>query len=139
MRNDLPSMGPGRAAAQASHAANAFWKDNEKDEDAIEWSNQTPQGFGTAIVLSVSYEKLKEICNNLIEQFPCGSVVDPDYVISIPSEVMLCINPSLKDKFELSSKDPTKYLYHRSEVTCGYIFGDKEKLTPYLSELPLYS
>ena len=52
MRNDLDSMKAGRAAAQASHASNAFIHKFGKNEEVKEWANQTPQGFGTAIVLS---------------------------------------------------------------------------------------
>ena len=141
MRNDLPSMGAGRAAAQASHASNAFIHKFGDNADVKLWQAQTPQGFGTAIVLSAN---LFDIGTALIDSNTQGitisdRVTDPDYVITVPAEVIPCIDDRRIDKFEPSPTDPTKYLYHRSEVTCAYIFGDKEKLAPILSKFPLYS
>ena len=141
MRTDLGSLGPGRAAAQASHAANAFiYKYGNKRDDVNEWQQQTPQGFGTAIVLGVDLECMKNLHNiALHDQYPTELITDPDYVISISSEILPIIVDSAKSKIEQSPTDPSKYLYHRSEVTCAYIFGDKEKLAPLLFGLPLYS
>ena len=142
MRNDLPSMSTGRAMAQASHASNAFWKECGTYGMSIAWANQTPQGFGTAIVLSVNYTELKEICSKSIsEGFSCNSVIDQDYVITVPSEVIPCIDDKKLIKFEQSLIDPAKWFYHRSEVTCAYIFGDKEEINikiPEISQLPLH-
>lgn len=141
MRNDLPSMGCGRAAAQASHASNAFIHKFGEREDVVEWSNQTPQGFGTAIVLSASHSDIAEAlneCNDLgidtIEK-----VVDPDYVIPISSEIVPFLNQSERITVEQSATDPNKSFIHRSEVTCAYVFGDKERLAPILGRFPLYS
>lgn len=142
MRTDLPSMGAGRAAAQASHASNAFIHKFGEREDVVEWSHQTPQGFGTAIVLSASHVEIAEIlneCNDLgidtIEK-----VVDPDYVIPISSEIVPFLDPDNGGIIvEQSATDPNKSFIHRSEVTCAYVFGDKEKLAPILGKLSLYS
>ena len=142
MRTDLPSMSTGRAAAQASHAANAFWHEHGTTPDAVEWAAQTPQGFGTAIVLSCDINKLQELVAVTGRNgFMSDIVVDPDYVIPISSEIIKYMDISRSDdtKIEPSPTDPNKYLFHRSEVTCAYIFGDKEKLAPLLSGLPLYS
>ena len=142
MRNDLPSMGAGRAAAQASHASNAFIHKFGQREDVVEWSHQTPQGFGTAIVLSANLydiaETLDECKNSGFEVH--DTVVDPDYVVPISSELVPFLNRDDKRiTVEQSATDPNKSFIHRSEVTCAYIFGDKEKLAPLLSHLPLYS
>ncbi len=106
------------------------------------WAAQTPQGFGTSIVLGVDCEQMKDVCHRAMsgrDNCCVESVIDPDYVITVSAEIMGCIDQSQLGNFEQSKTDPTKYLYHRSEVTCAYIFGDKEKLTPLLSGLPLYS
>ena len=59
VRNDLESMTPGRVAAQASHAANVFIKSKLFPTRKIrEWENQTPQGFGTTIVLAASKSQI---------------------------------------------------------------------------------
>jgi peptidyl-tRNA hydrolase len=142
MRTDLPSMGAGRAAAQASHAANAFIHKFGGKADVKEWQKQTPQGFGTAIVLGVTFDQfqLKEKCSKAMSQgFHADSVIDPDYVISVSKEIMPFIDSKNLGHFEQSPADPDKYLLHREEVTCAYIFGDKEKLVELLGDLPLYS
>lgn len=140
IRNDLSSLGAGRAAAQASHAANAFiYEYGElKKNDIKSWQSQTIQGFGTAIVLSASETeidnllKLKELKN-----FPKEWVIDPDYVISVTSEVAKFLNSDKLDKIEVV--DQNKVLLYRKEKTCAYIFGDKEELKPFLGQFPLYS
>lgn len=138
MRNDLPSMGSGRAAAQASHAANAFiheWGNDKKIRrgDVVEWQGQTKQGFGTAIVLSANKAQIDKILRSRV--IPQGWVIDPDYVVSVSVELA----PFIKGVFkEVSETDPSRLLIHRSEKTCAYVFGTKEQLEPLLGELPLY-
>lgn len=140
MRKDLPSMGAGRAAAQASHAANAFWHKYGNTEEAKRWAAETPQGFGTAIVLGVDSFTLAEKLSDAHELgVACDKVVDPDYVITVPAEVVPYIDDKKLSQFEQSPSDPTKYLFHREEITCAYIFGDKEKLSSLLGGIPLYS
>ena len=138
MRNDLPSIGSGRACAQASHAANAFiheWGNPKKIDrgDVDEWRHQTKQGFGTAIVLSANKAQIEKVLKSRV--IPQGWVIDPDYVVSVSVE----LRPYLKGIInEISDSDPTKLLLHRSEKTCAYVFGLKEELEPLLGELPLY-
>jgi len=143
MRNDLGSMQSGRAAAQASHAASAFWHKYGKTKDAQAWAASTPQGFGTAIVLGATFEQIKEKCAAAISQkFPCDTVIDPDYAIAFSSELLPYLDKSVSGdpaRIEQSATDPKKYILHRQEVTCAYIFGDKEKLVELLGDLPLYS
>jgi len=141
MRIDLGSMSTGRAAAQASHAANAFWHKFGVIEEAKQWASQTTQGFGTAIVLGASLEEITKIASSVHSKNGVADlVVDPDYAISIPSEVVPFLNPNNKSyTVEKSDTDPNKYILHRSEYTCGYVFGNKEELQPVLGHLPLYS
>lgn len=141
MRTDLPSMGAGRAAAQASHAANAFIHKHGNTKDAKAWAASTPQGFGTAIVLGATLEQIELITNVAhAKGFYTEQIVDPDYAISISAEIVPFLRQDLKGiKIEQSEKDPTKYIIHRQEITCAYIFGNKEDLAPILGDLPLYS
>jgi hypothetical protein len=134
-------MGAGRAAAQASHAANAFIHKYGNKTDVKEWQKQTPQGFGTAIVLAVNDEKqlMAKTTEASNYGFFADEVIDPDYVISVSKEVVPFIDDRNLAMFEPSPTDPNKYLFHRKEVTCSYIFGDKEKLSEFLGDLPLYS
>lgn len=138
MRNDLPSLSVGRAAAQASHAANAFiheWGYGKLGRgDVAEWQKQTKQGFGTAIVLSANKAQIEKILKSRV--IPQGWVIDPDYVVSVSAELA----PFIKGVFkEVSETDPSRLLIHRSEKTCAYVFGTKEDLEPLLGQLPLYS
>lgn len=141
MRTDLPSMGYGRAAAQASHASNAFIHSFGHTKPAKEWAGQTRQGFGTAIVLNGGTVKnISEIVSISISKgFYSMEIVDPDYVIPVSSELIPYIADKNMGKFEQSVTDPTKYFFHRSEVTCAYIFGDRTELKPILGHLSLYS
>jgi len=141
MRTDLPSMGAGRAAAQASHASNAFIHKYGNKPDVKEWQKQTPQGFGTAIVLGVTADQLTEkVTRAKVGNIPADFIVDTDYVVPISSELVPYLDKSNKDiKVEQSPVDPNKYVIHRREITCGYIFGRKEDLSELLGDLNLYS
>lgn len=98
VRQDLDSMGRGRAAAQASHAANQMVFQNfildgpkgteSRKEMVRDWMDQTPLGFGTQIVKKVqSLKELEELFESLKENFhegfPAvyGMTVDPEYFV----------------------------------------------------------
>lgn len=141
MRTDIPSMQSGRSAAQASHAANAFVYKFFAKEDVVQWQQQTSQGFGTAIVLGTNLidmvSKVKEASR---QKFFSDIIVDPDYAITISSEILPFLDKTNQlVKLEQSPTDSTKYIIHRAEPTCGYIFGDKEELKELVGDLPLYS
>ena len=141
MRNDLPSMSAGRAAAQASHASNAFWHKSGVLQTAQSWANETPQGFGTAIVLGTTLDELRFLLDKAGNTGFLGeAIIDPDYAISISSELVPFLDKSSRNfTIEPSATDPKKVILHRSETTCGYIFGNKEQLQPLLGDIPLYS
>jgi peptidyl-tRNA hydrolase len=138
MRNDLPSMNPGRAMAQASHASNALVKEFGRWTEVRRWQNQTTQGFGTTIVLSADISAIEDIWSKIRYDFLIkDKVIDPDYVIPIPLEVMPCIDKRYRNNFVLSD-DKRKYFFSRKEVTCAYVLGMTEKLSPILKDLPLH-
>lgn len=143
MRVDLLSLSNGRAAAQASHASNAFWHKYGKTKEAQAWASSTDQGFGTAIVLGATFEQIKERCAEAIKQkFPCDTVLDPDYAIQFSAELIPFMDKNITgnpSKIEQSKTDPKKYILRRQEITCAYIFGDKEALQSIIGDLPLYS
>lgn len=143
MRTDLPSQGPGRACAQASHATSVLdheWKGNK---DVKDWKAQTQYGYGTCIVLGATWAEITDILASLTgSKSPMGWCIDPDYAISISSELEKFIDDTkLKDAhatLESLPDDPSRLILHRSEKTCAYILGNKEDLAPYLGHLPLY-
>lgn len=132
MRNDLASMNPGKAMAQASHASNAFVKDatvrlngditHSKDinlNNAFEtWKGETGQGFGTVIVLAVNENEMRtatmyaDACGfvNGIVHDPTYPLLDGDSVHFIPLD------------------------------TCAYVFGIKDDpmLKGLLRNFPLH-
>ena len=137
MRNDLDSLNPGKAMAQASHATNLFLEDYEEfcqtrnalsevsgfDMNIIkgvnEWERSTPQGFGTVIVLENDIYSIENVINNfMMYGYLCGIVHDPTY--------------PLKDG---------SFVHHIPLNTCAYVFvydkhGDEES-KELLSEFPL--
>tara|TARA_B100000497_G_C7686675_1_gene416357 strand:- start:2210 stop:2587 length:378 start_codon:yes stop_codon:yes gene_type:complete len=110
MRNDLDSLNPGKAMAQASHASNQFVHNVISGSISIDkelynmWSNETTQGFGTVLVLSVNEAQLQSSIMMAEKHLShCGIVHDPTYPIQDGDVV-----------------------HHIPLDTCGYIFGDKD-------------
>ena len=121
MRNDLDSMNPGKAMAQASHASNAFI--HEVTENAFnvqEWQECTDQGFGTVLVLGGSMKDIAETISEAKEaEYIAGVVHDPTYPIldgavchHIPLDT--CAYMFVRDKLsdERASKMLFKYSLH---------------------------
>lgn len=81
MRNDLPSLNPGKAMAQAAHAANAFTVEWGHYDSVKEYSNKK-HPFGTCIVLAAYkdtiIQKLKRAQMRDIPP-PFGPVYDPTF------------------------------------------------------------
>lgn len=129
MRNDLESMNPGKAMAQASHASNAFvfaelkkmlstpWK-SVKDfykvfikgdtDDAslfIQWVHSTTQGFGTVLVLAVDEAQMRTAsaaAGHALSDIVSDVIHDPTYPV------------------------PDGDCCHFIPLdTCAYVFGDK--------------
>ncbi len=124
MRNDLDSLNPGKAMAQASHASNQFVHNVTSGSISIDkelynmWSNETTQGFGTVLVLSVNEAQLQSSIMMADKHLShCGIVHDPTYPIQDGDVV-----------------------HHIPLDTCGYVFGDKDDpvITAILGLFPLH-
>ena len=137
MRTDMPSMNAGRAMAQASHATNQLMHRFGASKEVKEWQKETPYGFGTAIVLGCDLAQLNQVVtaaqqNNFLAQ----AVEDPEYGRRIPTELVHLLD----EKHEVSPRvadGATTTIYTR-EVTCGFVFGEKEDLKPVLNGLKLH-
>jgi len=93
MRTDMRSQGVGRACAQSNHASSAFVKymhyDMLETDKGLEceslynkWAEETPQGFGTTIVLSVDEATMRQYVEEAISAgYHAGIVNDPEYFI----------------------------------------------------------
>lgn len=151
MRTDLPSMGPGRAAAQSSHATSAFTKtfgpySKLGRQEVKDWMRMTKQGFGTAIVLGVTKAQIEDIFNRspIKDWIMKEKVYDPDYTIRVNYEIADLLDQNYDSrkcnfKINFSLSDDKTAVISRSEMTCAYVFGDKEDLIECLGNLPLYT
>lgn len=143
MRNDLPSMNPGKAMAQASHASNAFiHRSTGKEVD--EWRNQTKQGFGTVLVLAASQKQIHKILNQDFLQIEgyisTGIVTDPAYPYFVENtEIASLIDKKWDTLPREYPDDPLKpVLLHRQEITCAYLFGEKDEISHLVQDLKLH-
>lgn len=141
MRTDLPSMGYGKGAAQAAHAANKFaWgRQSVYDPDYAAWCAQAgKQGFGTTIVLDVG-RKLKPLVNLLqnvtINTNYCGLVTDPTYPYMVDREVFKLIPEDTHTAPPIDRG--AEIMCFRNEVTCGYVFCDRGEVSLLLDQFPL--
>jgi len=112
MRNDLASLNPGKACAQASHAANmmndfvlayntAYW-----NATLEKWKRESGQGFGTCLVLSGSWDIIEDCLNNWNPTNTLsGRVLDYTYPLR---------DGLITHEFPLH--------------TCAWFFGDREEL-----------
>jgi peptidyl-tRNA hydrolase len=117
MRNDLASMNPGKAMAQASHASNAFVKDasvitdsgwkNFSTKSFENWKCSTNQGFGTVLVLAANIDQIRDIVYSAslsggylaeIIHDPTYPIVDGATVHHIPLDT--CAYVFVPDKFD---------------------------------------
>lgn len=115
MRNDIASMNPGKAMAQASHASNAFVKQTEDyirsfiqhnlrievlNKHFWDWQNETRYGFGTVLVLEGRMTDFKPVVSTFKAlDYMTDVIVDPTYPI-VDGEIV----------------------HHVSLETCAYVF-----------------
>lgn len=112
MRNDLASMNPGKAMAQASHASNAFvhrYRSHSSGGPTAKafdlWENSTDQGFGTVLVLQGEMQDIAiSVASLKARGFFADVILDPTY-------------PILDGKI----------VHHVSINTCGYAFIEDEE------------
>lgn len=73
MRNDLPSLNPGKLAAQAAHCANACVARMRGHKALLVWERQSRQSFGTTIVLGAGLRFIAGLPNKVWDDtYPCG-------------------------------------------------------------------
>jgi hypothetical protein len=126
MRNDLPSLNPGKLAAQAAHVANVAVK-NANPKIRKEWESQTMQHFGTTIVLGADRKFLDTYMRVTL-------VWDPTYPCEIPFEVgeHLFMTGCAHIHLDL---DRHRAIYQRKEMVGAWALGDRPDI---FDELELY-
>jgi peptidyl-tRNA hydrolase len=116
MRNDLASLNPGKACAQAAHAANQFvfearHKADHLIDGLVEWQGETGHGFGTTITLEMDIRTIRDVVRRmaLIDDVHTGITHDPTYPV--------------RDG-EVTHLIPLD--------TCGYVFGPRDHVQGFL-------
>jgi hypothetical protein len=144
IRNDLPSLNPGKAHAHAAHAANQFVHEIGLEGRARRWAlfeewKTSANGFGTTIALSVNLLQLQTAVRIAkLMGFASGETVDPTYPYTVNQEIadLLAMVPDLATAPAVI-KNPSTVACFRRETTAGYVFGDKTELQPILGNFLL--
>lgn len=141
MRTDMPSMNPGKAMAQASHATSAFLNDMECHKKnaggrfaevlrALEiWQAETRQGFGTVLVLGCTGRELDVVVGQSGDTYLANYVIDPTYPMIVPNDVAELIpsgEATVAEDFEMENHS----LLYVVKKTCGYAFVSDKTLVP---------
>jgi len=121
MRSELDSMNCGKQIAQGAHAANQFMYEAERNKlpfdcvDLYEAWLSGGEGFGTTIVLDVTEQQLHDTVRFMRRaNIPADVTHDPSYPLQ---------DGAMTHLIPLD--------------TCGYVFGDKDDLSPLLRQFNL--
>ena len=113
MRADLASMNPGKKCAQAAHAA-AFCVGTLPHDDPRLRAWRGEWGFGTCVVLHAHEVEMRSLVTACAACAYTGIVHDPEYPL---------VDGLVTHRIPL--------------VTCAFVFGEKDRVYPYLRHLPL--
>lgn len=119
-------MPPGRAMAQAAHAANQFIHEYGSQTTVKDWQKDA-NGFGTTICLAAT----KSIIEDVVERacnigHAAGLVYDPTYNFIVPAEIAPLIIVDALTAPTIIKEDGNSIMF-RNELTCGYLFIDQNK------------
>ena len=120
MRNDLPSLNPGKLAAQAAHVANVAVKRCGR-KVLRAWERQTTQGFGTTIVLAAPLKFIETAMRST-------TVYDPTYPCEIPFEVGVHLAGTSQRKSIYLDRQRKRAFYLRKEIVGAWALGDRPSI-----------
>lgn len=132
VRNDLPSMNPGKAMAQVHHAGVQMMSKYQDDTMVREYLatgiDNKADHFNTTLVLSASLTQIENALR-IAQMFDtvCDAIWDPTYPFIVDSELA----PFLEENPNLTKVSDT--LFVREEITCGWILMDRN--VPYLRSI----
>jgi peptidyl-tRNA hydrolase len=131
VRNDLPSMNPGKAMAQVHHAGvqlvNKYLNgyDSPLVKEYIETGKtQGADNFNTTLVLSATLKQIENVLSiGRLLHAVCDTVLDPSYPFFVEPELV----PFVEKDTTVSRVGPVgdNELFVRPEVTCGWILMDR--------------
>lgn len=135
MRNDLDSLNPGKAMAQACHAGTQFvsylhQKFPKKIDECFGYD-----GIMTTIVLEGNREQITALHNLYLENikqdpYYSGDILDETYPFSFSTELLPHIDTT--EFNEMTIKDNMVYTT-REELTCSWYFVKEENVEKFRS------
>lgn len=141
VRNDLPSMNPGKMAAQAFHAGNQIAQycgvsgerpTGQRAELARsylrEGTQQGADGFNTTIGLEANGEQMKALLGKLdAYPYPYNAVIDPSYPFWMDEELIPFVSGVTIT--ETRNPDTGMVLATRREMTGVWLIGDRDDVS----------
>ena len=128
-RTDLPSMNPGKLAAQVHHAGVQMMAlmpagplTKAYVADGIE---QGADHFNTTIVLGATLDDIKRIERQWDHTWRWGVVVDPSYPFLVESLEIADLIPQTDTTKIVKVLDNGRVLMTRSELTVAWALGDR--------------
>lgn len=134
IRNDIPSLNPGKAVAQASHAVSQFMTKFPKESK--KWCSEA-DGFGTTIVMEGTKNNIKTFMKYYVKKIPFGDIIDPSYPFYLQEEIIPYLDPKYKIEHAEPSED-SKYdtvPATREEYTCSWFFIEDDDREATMEEL----
>lgn len=131
VRNDLPSMNPGKAMAQVHHAGVQMMAYAQRYNSILvkdyiaQGVEQGAKDFNTTLVLSASLSQIQNAVGiaEKIMGVPCGIVEDPSYPFFVEPELASFVE---KDSgVTRIGPSGNKELFVRPEITCAWLLVDR--------------
>ena len=143
VRNDLPSMNPGKAMAQVHHAGvqmmSKFGDERlVKEYIKIVFDNDAYH-FNTTLVVSATEKQIEaaigiaRMCCAI-----CGTVLDPSYPFFVDPELAPFV--AADDNVTEVGPSGNKVLFVRPEMTCAWILMDRDdpEMRSIVAAMPLH-
>lgn len=133
VRNDLPSMNPGKMAAQVHHAGVQMMAQHGKRQLVQDYINYGLSAgavyFNTTLVLSATLADIiqcgQEAENAGDDVVVFNTVTDPSYPFLVENMEIANLIPQTETTQIIKVLDNGKVLMVREEVTCAWFVGDR--------------
>jgi len=133
LRTDLPSMNPGKAAAQVHHAGVQMVAKHGKRQMVQDYyKDGIQQGavyFNTTLVLGATIDDIVMRGQAAMaagdDVVVCNTVTDPSYPFFVENMEIAGLIPQTDEVKVIKIMDDGRVLMVRPEVTCAWFIGDR--------------
>jgi hypothetical protein len=133
VRNDLPSMNPGKAMSQVHHLGvqlMAKCGTYGLCQDYVQHGiSQGADHFNTTIVLAADLDQIGQVLNNAYlmpdHEVITSTVVDPSYPFLVENEEIAGLIPETEVLQKVKVLPDGRVLMTRSVLTCAGVLGDR--------------